>query len=58
MKSRIFTKGELKVMKEFEDGNRSDKTGLFSRKIRAKIEELITRWLPKSKELEKLIERK
>ena len=55
MQSNIFKPSELKTLKEFEKGNRKDKNGIFSRKVRPKIIELIEVWIPKKKHLEKLI---
>ena len=54
MKSKIFTKAELKEIEKRKKGDRSDKTGIFSNRVKPKIIELLE-WFNKRKELKKLI---
>ncbi len=55
--SRLFTKAELQEIKKREKGDKSDKTGIFSARVKPKIIELFE-WFSKRKELKKLIEAK
>lgn len=52
--SKIFTQAELKSIEEREQGNKADKNGLFSRRVRPKIEEILSLDL---KRLRRLIKR-
>ncbi len=53
--STIFTKAELKEIERRKKGNKTDKTGIFSARVKPKIIELLE-WFTKRKELKKLIE--
>lgn len=53
--SVIFTKAELEEIERRKKGDRADKTGIFSTRVRLKIIELFE-WFKKRKELKKLIE--
>lgn len=53
--SKIFTKAELKEIEIRKKGNRADKTGIFSARVKPKIIEILE-WFTKRKELKKLIE--
>ncbi len=53
--SKLFTKAELKEIERRKKGNKSDKTGIFSSRVKPKIIELLE-WFTKRKELKKLIE--
>ena len=55
MKSKIFTELELSRLNQFMKGIRKDKDGLFSARIKPKINELINEWFPKERKLKKLI---
>jgi len=55
MQSKIFTQAELKAIKEAEKGNHKDKSGIFYGRVKPKIIEIIKVWIPKKKELNKLI---
>ena len=55
MQSKLFTKAELKEIERRKKGDRSDKTGIFSGRIKPKIIEIFE-WFKKKKELKKLIE--
>lgn len=56
--SRIFSKSEITEIERRKDGDYSDKYGLFSSRIRPKINEILEVWIPKKKELKRLIEPK
>ena len=56
--SKIFTKAELKAIGERKKGNKADKTGIYSARVKPKILELLTKWFPKKKELEQLTKKK
>ena len=52
--SKLFTKAELGEIERRKKGDKSDKTGIFSSRIKPKIIELLE-WFGKRKELKKLI---
>ena len=54
MQSKIFTKAELKEIERRKKGNKEDKTGIFSARVKPKIIELFE-WFKKRKELKELI---
>ncbi len=53
--SKLFTKAELEEIEKRKKGNKADKTGIFSARVKPKIIELLE-WFTKRKELKKLIE--
>ena len=55
MLSKLFTKAELLEIERRKKGDKADKTGIFSSRIKPKIIELFE-WFKKRKELKKLIE--
>ncbi len=54
MQSTIFIKAELKEIEKRKKGDTTDKTGIFSARVKPKIIELFE-WFEKRKELKKLI---
>lgn len=52
--SKIFTNGELRAIELREQGDKCDKTGVFSRRVRPKINEIL---LMNLQRLEDLIKR-
>ena len=54
MKSKIFTKAEIKAFNIVSKGDRTDPTGIFTSRIKPKILEILD-WFKRRKELEKLI---
>ena len=52
--SKLFTKAELEEIEIRKKGNKADKTGIFSSRVKPKIIELFE-WFTKRKELKKLI---
>lgn len=55
MKSKIFTKAEQESLKKRMEGSKEDKTGIFSARVKPKIIEILGVWIPKKKELDRLI---
>ena len=55
MESKIFTEAELESIKLRQKGNKKDTTGIFSARVKPKINELLEVWFPKKKELIKLV---
>ncbi len=55
MVSKLFTKAELKEIERRKKGDKADKTGIFSARVKPKIIELLE-WFSKRKELKRLIE--
>lgn len=56
--SKIFHRSELAEIQRRKQGDYSDKQGTFSARVKPKILELLEEWIPKKKELEKLIEKR
>ena len=54
-KSKIFGEKELKLLEKRIKGDKKDSTGLWSRKIKPKVIELVETWIPRKKELKKTI---
>jgi len=55
-KSKIFGDKELILLEKHIAGSRKDDTGLWCRKIKPKVKELVDVWLPRRKELKRTIE--
>ena len=56
--SKIFKPYELREIEKRKNKDFSDSSGIFSNRVKPKINELLEIWFPKKKELEKLIENK
>ena len=54
-KSKIFTDAELKSLNKRLKGEKKDKTGIFSSRVKPKVKEIINIWLKKEKELNNII---
>jgi hypothetical protein len=54
-RSRIFSNGELDEMERRKAGDKSDKYGIFSSRLKPRIKELLEEWFPKKKELQDLL---
>ena len=54
-KSKIFTDAEYAALENRINGNNTDKTGIYSSRVKPKIEEIINNWIPKQKILKKLM---
>lgn len=55
-KSKLFGEGELEILEARIKGDKKDPTGLWSRKVKPKVSELVEDWIPRKKELKKTIE--
>lgn len=55
-KSRLFGDKELLLLEQRIKGSKRDDTGLWSRKVKPKVKELVDVWLPRKKELLKTVE--
>jgi hypothetical protein len=53
--SKIFSNAEEKSLHERLAGSRADPTGIFAARVKPKLKELLEVWLPKKKELERLL---
>jgi len=56
--SKIFTNFELEEIEKRKSGKLSDKTGVYTSRIKPKIKELLEDWFPQRNDLNKLIENK
>ena len=54
-KSKLFGERELELLEQRIKGNKKDTTGLWARKVKPKVIELLD-WMPRKKELKKSIE--
>jgi len=54
-KSRLFGERELELLEQRIKGSKKDDTGLWSRKVKPKVSELVDVWLPRKKELKKVL---
>ncbi len=57
-KSKLFGNKELTTLEKRIKGNKKDPTGLWSRKVKPKVTEIVEDWIPRKKELKKTIEEK
>lgn len=53
-KSKLFTSAELNRLNQFLKGNRKDKDGLFSARVKPKVKELLD-WIPEQNRLERVL---
>lgn len=51
----IFTKAEQDALDNRLNGSKQDKTGIYSKRVKPKVKEILDVWLPKKKELSKLL---
>lgn len=59
MGSKLFTEAELKSLNKRLKGDKSDSvTGIFYNRVKPKVKELLEQWLPRKKELKKLLDAK
>ena len=54
-KSKLFGEKELELLEARIKGNKKDPTGLWSRKVKPKVKEIVE-WKPRINQLKKLIE--
>ena len=55
-KSKLFGDKELSLLEKRIKGDKKDPTGLWARKVKPKVTELVEVWTPRKKELKKTIE--
>lgn len=55
-KSKIFGDKELSLLESRIKGDKKDPTGLWSRKVKPKVIELVDVWIQRKKELKKAVE--
>ena len=53
--SKIFGNKELALLENRIKGNKQDLTGQYARLVKPKVIEILLTWLPRKKELSKLI---
>lgn len=53
--SRIFTDAEIESLNKRLLGDKDDKTGIFSARVKPKIIEMLEEWLPKKTQLKKIL---
>jgi hypothetical protein len=54
-KSKLFGDKELSLLEERIKGDKKDPTGLWSRKVKPKVTELVEDWIPRKRDLNKAI---
>jgi len=55
LNSKIFTSAEYQSLQDRIRGIKSDKTGIFSSRVKPKIIEILEYWFPQKKKLQKLV---
>lgn len=53
--SKLFGEKELLLLKRRIDGDKKDPTGLWSRKVKPKVLEMVNEWMPRRRELRKIV---
>ena len=53
--SKLFGEKELILLEKRIKGDKKDPTGLWSRKVKPKVTEIVNQWLPRKKELERIV---
>ena len=53
--SRVFGEKELILLEKRIDGDKKDPTGLWSRKVKPKVIEIVNDWMPRKRQLKKVI---
>ncbi len=53
--SKLFGEKELILLEKRIKGDKKDPTGLWSRKVKPKVTEIVNQWLPRKKQLEKVV---
>ena len=57
-KSKLFGDKELSLLEKRIKGDKKDPTGLWARKVKPKVTELVNDWIPRKKDLKKTIRAK
>ena len=53
--SKLFGEKELILLEKRLKGDKKDPTGLWSRKVKPKVTEIVNEWMPRKKQLEKVV---
>jgi len=53
--SKLFGEKELILLEKRIKGDKKDPTGLWSRKVKPKVTEIVNQWLPRKTQLEKVV---
>ena len=53
--SKLFGEKELILLEKRIEGDKKDPTGLWSRKVKPKVVEMVNEWMPRRKELKKIV---
>ncbi|MFC1676153.1 hypothetical protein ACFL3G_03970 [Planctomycetota bacterium] len=53
--SKLFGEKELILLEKRIDGNKKDPTGLWSRKVKPKVIEMVNEWMPRRRQLKKVV---
>ena len=53
--SKLFGEKELILLEKRIKGDKKDPTGLWSRKVKPKVAEILSQWLPRKNQLKKII---
>ena len=52
--SKLFGEKELVLLENRIEGDKKDPTGLWSRKVKPKVIELVDEWMPRRRQLKKI----
>ena len=55
--SKLFGEKELALLERRLKGDKKDPTGLWARKVKPKVIEIINQWVPRQKQLKKILEK-
>jgi hypothetical protein len=53
--SKLFGEKELILLERRIDGDKKDPTGLWSRKVKPKVIEMVNEWMPRRRQLKKVV---
>jgi len=55
-RSKLFGEKELILLEKRLQGDKKDPTGLWARKVKPKVIEIVNQWTPRQKQLKKMLE--
>ena len=53
--SKVFGEKELILLEKRIDGDKKDPTGLWSRKVKPKVIEIVNDWMPRKRQLKEVV---
>ena len=53
--SKLFGEKELLLLEKRFEGDKKDPTGLWSRKVKPKVIEMVKEWMPRRQQLRKIV---